>query len=75
MGKIRGGDKPWETSDSGKQRVVEKEVWGVGWLGDRHWEGHVMGWALGVTLYVGKSNFNKNKCKKNRKEKIKKKEN
>ena len=30
-------------------------------MGDRHWGGHLMGWALGVILYVGKLNTNKNK--------------
>ena len=43
-----------------KQGVVEGEVGGgMGWLGDRHWRGHLMGWALGVMLYVGISNSNK----------------
>ena len=30
-----------------------------GWMGDGHWGGHSMGWALGVILYVGKLNTNK----------------
>ena len=39
---------------------VEGEVGGGwGWLGDGHWGGHLMGWALGVILYVGKLNTNK----------------
>ena len=43
-----------------EQGVVEREVGrGWGWLGDRHWGGHLMGWALGVILYVGKLNTNK----------------
>ena len=42
-----------------EQGVVEGEVGGtMGWLGDRHWGGHLMGWALGIILYVGKSNSN-----------------
>ena len=42
------------------QGVVEGEVVrGMGCLGDGHWVGHLMGWALGVMLYVGKSNSNK----------------
>ena len=32
---------------------------GGGWLGEGHWGGHLMGWALGVILYVGKLNTNK----------------
>ena len=44
-----------------EQGVVEGEVGGgIGWLGDRHWGGYLMGWALGVILYIGKSNFHKN---------------
>ena len=36
-GKIRDEDKPWETPNSGKQRVEEREVvGGMGWLGDGH---------------------------------------
>ena len=27
--------------------------WGMEWLGDRHWEGHLTGWTLGDILYVG----------------------
>ena len=34
-------------------------VWG--WLGDGHRDGELTGWALGVMLYVGKLNTNKNK--------------
>ena len=45
-----------------EQRVVEGEVGGG--MGDGHWGGHSMGWALSVILYVGKWNFNKNKWKK-----------
>ena len=55
--------------------MVEREVGrGWGWLGDGQWGGHLMGWALGVILYVGKLNTNKNKFiyKKKRKEKEKK---
>ena len=60
-GKIREEDKPWETPDSGEQRVAEGE--GVG-----GWGNWVMGikegtrwdeWILGVILYVGKWNLNK----------------
>ena len=43
-----------------EQEVVEGKVGRVtGWLGDRHWGGHLTGWALGVMLYVGKSHSNK----------------
>ena len=43
-----------------EQGVVELEVGGrLGWLGDGHWGEHLKGWALGVMLYVGKSNSNK----------------
>ena len=31
----------------------------MGWLGDGSLGGHLTGWALGVILYVGKSNSNK----------------
>ena len=54
VGKIREGDKPWETPNSGKQRVKEGEVGG----GMEHWGGYLMGWALGIILYVGKLNLN-----------------
>ena len=48
-----------------EQGVVEREVGrGMGWLGDGHWGGHLMGWAQGVMLYVGKSNSNKKLYKK-----------
>ena len=44
-----------------EQEVVEREVGrGMGWLGDGHWGGHLIGWALGYMLYVGKLNSNKN---------------
>ena len=44
-----------------EQGVVEGEVGGVlGWLGDGHWGEHLAGWALGVMLYAGKLNSNKN---------------
>ena len=33
-------------------------------MGDRQWGGHLMGWALGVKLYVGKLNLNKKDVKK-----------
>ena len=41
--------------------VVEgEEGGGWRWMGDGHWGGHLMGWALGVILYVvGKLNTNK----------------
>ena len=43
-----------------EQGVVEGEVSGMlGWLGDGHWGGHLMGWTLGVMLCVGKLNSNK----------------
>ena len=28
-------------------------------LGDGHWGRHLMGWALGVILYIGKLNYKK----------------
>ena len=60
-GKIREGDKPWETPNSGKQRVAEGEVGGkMEWLHEGHWGGHLMGWALGVILCADKLNLNKN---------------
>ena len=40
------------------------------WKGDGHWGGHLMGWALGVILYVGKSNSNKKIYKKKWYEKL-----
>ena len=63
---ISEGDKTWETPNSGnEQGVVEGEVGrGLGWLGNRHWGRHLMGWALGVILYAGKSNPNKKIYKK-----------
>ena len=49
-----------------EQGVVEEEVGGgLGWLNDGHWGGHLAGWALGVTLYVGKLNSNKKILKEN----------
>ena len=43
-----------------KLGVMEgEEGGGWGWMGDEHWGGHLMGWALGVILYVGKLNMNK----------------
>ena len=43
-----------------EQGVVDGEVGGDwGWLSDGHWGGHLMGWTLGVILYVGKLNTNK----------------
>ena len=47
-----------------EQRIVEEEVGGDRVTGWRALRGHLMGWALGVTLYVGKSNSNKSKWKK-----------
>ena len=48
-----------------EQGVVEGEVGrGLGWLGDGHWGGHLAGWALGIILFVSKSNCNKNIQKK-----------
>ena len=45
-----------------EQGVVEREVGrGLRWLGDQHWGRHLAGWALGVMLYVGKLNSNKQK--------------
>ena len=38
------------------------------WLGDRYWREHLMGWALDVMLYVGKSNSNKQIQKKREKD-------
>ena len=49
-----------------EQGVLEREVGGgLGWLGDGHWGGPWTGWALGVMLYVGKSNSNKKKKESN----------
>ena len=46
--------------------VVEgEEGGGWGWVGDGHWGGYLTGWALGVILYVGKLNTNKNYFIKN----------
>ena len=48
-----------------EQGVVEKEVGrGLGWLGDGHWRGHLMGWTLGVILYVGNLSSNKKNIQK-----------
>ena len=60
---ISEGDTTWEMPNSGnEQGVVEREMGGeLGWLGDGHWGGHLTEWALGVILYVGKSDTNKNK--------------
>ena len=42
-----------------KQGVVEGDMGrGMGWLGNGHWGGHLMGWTLGVILYIGKLNLN-----------------
>ena len=39
-------------SEGIEQGVVEGEAGrGFGWLGDRHWGGHLMGWALGVICW------------------------
>ena len=47
------------------KKKICREVGGrMGWLGDGQWGGHLTGWALGVTLYIGKSNSNKNIQKK-----------
>ena len=53
------------------KREEGKEDGVMGWLGDSHWGGHLMGWALGVMLYVGKFNSNKKKEKEKEKEKEK----
>ena len=54
-----------------EQGVVEREVGrGLGWLGDGHWGGHLVWWALGVMLYVGKLNSNYNKKDEEALEKI-----
>ena len=70
-GHIREGRRnEWEISEMetehklltlGKELgVIEGEVaGGLGWMGDGHWGGHLTGWALGVMLYVGRSNSNK----------------
>ena len=54
---ISESDKTWETPNSGKW--TKGSGWvvdvGLGWLGD----GHLVGWALVVMLYVGKLNSNK----------------
>ena len=64
--KIREGSKTGEASNSGKPtKVVEGEVGGG--MGDRHWGGHLMGWALAIILNAGKSNFYKNKWTKMKK--------
>ena len=48
-----------------EQEVVEGELsGGIGWLSDKHWGAHLMGWPLNVKLYVGKSNSNKKYTKK-----------
>ena len=50
-----------------KKKIRKGGGRGCGWLGDGHWGGHLMGWALGAILYVGKSNSNKNIQSKNNK--------
>ena len=58
---ISEGDKTWETSNSGKGirgsgKGGERGVGVTGWWA-LWWA--LMGWALGVILYVGKLNTNK----------------
>ena len=66
MGNISEGDRMWETPNSGKgtRGSGKGGGWGLGWLGDRHWGGHLMGWALSDMLGKLNSNKNKNKNKK-----------
>ena len=57
----------------GRQNMTDSLLWetkrgggkgggrGVGVTGEGHWGGRLMGWALGVILYFGKLNTNKNK--------------
>ena len=54
-------DRTWETPNSGKRTRASGRGGGQGdgWLGDRHWGGHLTGWALGVILYVDKLSSNK----------------
>ena len=83
--KGEGRKNEWERSETEteNERLLtlgneEGEVGrGMGWLGDRHWGGHLMGWALGAILYVGKLNTNKNKfiIKKQKKNKKQNKQN
>ena len=69
-GKYQKGDRTWETPYSGKRtrgsgRGGGSRVGVTGWWALR---GHLMGWTLGVMLYVGKLNSNKKIKIKNKKD-------
>ena len=73
VGKIREGDKPWETPNSEKQTKGCRRRGGgrrIRVTGDEHWGGHLMGWALDVILCVGKLNLNFKNIKKKSAEKV-----
>ena len=61
VGKIRKGDKTWETPNSGKW--TKCSGWGGGWrdVATEWWAlgGHLMGLTLRVILYYCKSNLHK----------------
>ena len=63
MRNIRKGDRTWETPNSGKGTRGGGRGGGLGVEVTEWWalRGHLMGWALGVILYVGKLNSNKKK--------------
>ena len=51
----------WDMGQSTQESFSSSsgEYGGWGWMGDRHWGGHLTEWTLGVILYVGKLNTNK----------------
>ena len=59
--KYQEGDKTWETPNTGKWTRGSGKGGGQGleWLGNKHWGGHLTGWALCIVLYVGKLNSSK----------------
>ena len=60
VGKYQKGKQNMRDSTLGNELgVLEGDVGVLGWLGDRHWGGHLTGWAPGVILHVGKLNTNK----------------
>ena len=69
--KYQTGRQNIKTPNSGKRTGGGGRGGGWGWVGDGHWGGHLTGWALGVILYVGKLNSNKNYFIKKRKKEIK----